>query len=65
MNYHRAPFSRATNFTNELKMEVRGNYFHEFTLVFSLQSAIHVTVEFSLIFGETNFVEVPKINQNL
>ena len=29
----------------------------------SLQSAISVTIEFSLIFGETNFVEVPKIRK--
>ena len=29
----------------------------------SLQSAIRVTIEFSLLFGETNFVEVPKIHE--
>ena len=38
-------------------------YFHESTLVSSLQFAIHVTIEFLLIFGETNFVEVPKIHE--
>ena len=27
--YHRVPFSRATNVTNELKKEVQGNCFHE------------------------------------
>ena len=32
-------------------------------MVSSLQSAIHVTIEFPLIFGETNFVEVPKIHE--
>ena len=59
--YSRAPFSRATNFANGLKKEVQGNYYHKSTLISSLQSAIHVTIEFPLIFGETNFVEVPKI----
>ena len=29
----------------------------------SLQSAIHVTIEFPLIFHETFFVEVPKIHK--
>ena len=29
----------------------------------SLQSAIHVTIEFPLIFHETFFVEVPKIHE--
>ena len=32
-------------------------------LVSSLQSAIRVTIEFSLIFGKTNFVEVAKIHE--
>ena len=32
-------------------------------LVSSLQSAIRVTIEFPLIFGKTNFVEVPKIHK--
>ena len=58
-----ATFSRATNFTNRLKKEVRGNYFHESTSVFSNQFAIRVTIEFPLIFIETNFVEVPKIHK--
>ena len=56
-------FSRATYFVNGLKHEVWGNYFYESTLVSSLQSAIHVTIEFPLIFGETNFEEVPKIHE--
>ena len=56
-------FSRATNFANQLKKEIRGNYFHESTLVSSLLTAICVTIEFSLIFGETNFVQVPKIHK--
>ena len=50
-------FSRATNFTNG------GSYFHESILVSSLQSAICVTIEFPLIFGEIKFVEVPKIHE--
>ena len=61
--YDRAPFSRAINFVNGLISEVQGNCFHESTLVSSLQSAIHVTIEFPLIFGEKNFVEVPKIHE--
>ena len=36
---------------------------HESTLVSSLQSAIRVTIEFLLVFGETNFMEVPKIHE--
>ena len=48
---------------NGLKKVVRGNYFHESTLVSSLQSAIHVMIEFLLNFGETNFVKVPKIHE--
>ena len=56
-------FSRATNFVNGLRKEVQGNYFHEFTLVPSLQSVIHVTIEFPLIIGETNFMEVPEIHK--
>ena len=43
--------------------EVWGNHFHESTLVSSLQSAIRVTIAFPLIFGETNFVEVPTIHE--
>ena len=43
--------------------EAPGNYFHESTLVSFLQSAIRFTIEFPLIFGETNFVEVPKIHE--
>ena len=54
---------RATNFANELKNKVRGNCFHASTLVSSLQSEIHVTIEFLLIFGEANFVEVSKIHE--
>ena len=56
-------FSRATNFANGLKREVRGSYFHESTSVSPLHFAIHVTIEFPLIFDETNFVEVPKIHK--
>ena len=58
--YRRALFSRAANFTNRLKKEVQGNYFHESTLVSSLHFAIRVTIEFPLILSDTNFVEVPK-----
>ena len=46
----------AKNFANGLKKEVQGNYFHESTLMSSLQSAIQVMMEFPLIFGKTNFV---------
>ena len=56
-------FSRATNFTNGLKKKVWGNYFHESTLVSSFQSVICVMIEFLLIFGDTNFVEVSKIHK--
>ena len=56
-------FSRATNFANGLKRELQGNYFHESTLVSPLHFAIHVMIEFPLIFDETNFVEVPKIHK--
>ena len=45
------------------KWEVWGNHFHESTLASSLQSAIHVMVEFPLIFGETNFMEFAKIHE--
>ena len=45
---------------NGLKREFQGNYFHKSTLVSSLQSAVCVMIEFLLIFGETNFVEVLK-----
>ena len=58
-------FSRATNFANQLKKEIRGNYFHESTLVSSLLTAICVTIEFPLIFGETNFVQVPKSTKSV
>ena len=53
-------FLRAKNFVNGLEKEVRENYFHESTLVSSLQSVICVTIEFLLIFGEIIFMEVPK-----
>ena len=63
-SYRRVFFSRATNFVNGLyKKEVRDNCFHESTLMSSLHSAISVTIEFLLIFGETNFVKVPKIHE--
>ena len=42
-------------------MKVRGNHFHESTLVSSLQSEIRVTIEFPMIFGKTNFVEAKQI----
>ena len=61
--YHRASFLRATNFVNRLKKEVQGNYFHESTLVSSLQSTVCVMIEFLLIFDETNSVEAPKIHK--
>ena len=61
--YRRTSFSRATNFANGLKKEVRGNYFHDSILVSSLQSAICVMIEFPLIFSEKKFVEVSKIHE--
>ena len=60
--YHRVSFSRATDFANGLKGSSR-NYFHESTLVSSFQSAIRIMIEFPLIFGETNLLEVPKIHE--
>ena len=48
---------------NGLRKEVRGDYFHESTLVSSLQPAIHVTIEFLLIFGETSFVKIHEIHK--
>ena len=54
--------TRATNFMNGARKGVRGNYFHETTLaeLFTIHVNLH-TMEFLLIFGETNFVEVPRI----
>ena len=56
------PFSRATNFANEAKEGVCGNYFHKTTLValFRIHMNLHA-MEFPLIFGKTNFVEVTKM----
>ena len=54
------PFSEDYRFC---EWEVQGSHFHESTLLSSLQSAIRVTIEFSLIFGETNFLEGPKIHE--
>ena len=56
--YRRAPFLRATNFVNGKFGETI--FMYESTMVPSLQSAIHVTIEFPLIFSETNFMEIPK-----
>ena len=57
-------FSRAINFANGARKGVRGNYFHETTLaeLFTTHVNLHM-MEFPLIFGETNFVEVPKIRK--
>ena len=54
-------YSIATNFANGARKGVRGNYFHETTLaeLFTIHMNLH-TMEFPLIFDETNFVEVPK-----
>ena len=40
------------------------NYFHEMTLVvlFTIHANLHA-MNFPLIFGETNFTEVPKIHK--
>ena len=53
----------ATTFANGLKKEVWRKYFHKFSLVSSLQSVIHVMIEFLQHFGENNFMEVPKIHK--
>ena len=55
------PFLRAINFANGARKGVCGNYFHEPTLaeLFTIHMNLHA-MEFPLIFGETNFVEVPK-----
>ena len=58
-NYRRVPFWGLQSCV----CEVQGNHFHESTLVSSLQSAIHVTIEVLLILGEKNFMEVPKIHE--
>ena len=62
MIYHRVPFSRATNFCEWSKKGSSWNYFHETTLaeLFTVHVNLHA-MEFPLIFGETNFVKVPKI----
>ena len=64
--YRRAPFFRglATNFANGARKGVRGNYFHETTLakLFTIHVNLHA-MEFPLIFGEANFMEVPKIRE--
>ena len=58
----RVPFLRATNFANGANKGVRGNYFHKTTLatLFIIHINLH-TMELLLLFGEINFVEVPKI----
>ena len=64
VQYRRAPFLRATNFANGARKGVCGNYFNKMTLVelFTIHMNLHV-MEFPLIFGETNFVEVTKIHE--
>ena len=58
------PFFEGYKVHEWTKKEIQGNYFHESTLVSSLQSKIHIMIEFPLIFSETYFVEVPKIHKN-
>ena len=60
INYRRKPFFKGYKFH---VCEDRGKDFQESTLVSSLQSAIRVMIEFLLIFGVINFVEVPKIHE--
>ena len=62
-SYHRVPFFEGYKFREWTKKEVQGNYFCESTLASSFQSVICFTIEFPLIFGETNFMEVPKIHE--
>ena len=54
-------FFKATNFVTGARKGVCGNYFHEMTLaeLFTIHLNIRA-MEFLLIFGETNFIEVPK-----
>ena len=49
---------------NGIEKEVCRNYFYEMTLVapFTIHVNLHA-IEFPLIFGDTNFVEVPKIHK--
>ena len=50
------------NFTNGARKGVDGNYFHETTLAKLFTNHMNLyAMEFPLTFGETNFVEVPKI----
>ena len=56
-------FFKGYKFHESIKKEVQGNYFHKSTLVSSHQSASRVTIKFSLIFGEINFIEVSKIRE--
>ena len=58
--YRRAPYFKGYKFH---EWKARENNFYESTLVPSLQPAICVTIKFLLIFGETNFVQVPKIHE--
>ena len=54
--------SGATNFVNGARKGVRGVYFHETTLaeLFTIHVNLYV-IEFSLVFSETNFIEVLKV----
>ena len=62
MTCRRAPFFEGYKFVNGARKGVRGNYFHETTLteLFTIHMNLHV-MEFPLIFGERNFMEVPRI----
>ena len=57
-NYRRAPFFEGYKFCKWTKKESLRKNFQESYI--SLQSAIHVMIGFSIIFCETNFVEVRK-----
>ena len=54
-------FFKATNFVTGARKGVCGNYFHEMTLAELFTIHLNIcAMEFLLIFGETNFIEVPK-----
>ena len=58
------PFFEGYKFCEWSKKGVCGNYFHETTLaaLFTIHVNLHA-MEFLLIFGETNFVEVAKFTK--
>ena len=62
--YHRAPFFEGYKFCEWSKKGSLWKLFSQTTLaeLFTIHVNLH-TMEYLLIFGETNFVEVPKIHK--